>query len=562
MIYPSPRLCPFGDAALLVEFGDEISPAANDRVRAFDGALRAAAVRSIVETIPAYCSLLVEYDPLQCSFAALCARLKDLAGAPLASPPSRPILQVPTVYGGEFGPDLEAVAAAHDLTPDQVIALHSDTVYTVFMLGFSPGFAYMGVVPPAIATPRLATPRTNVPAGSVAIAGQQTGIYPQSTPGGWRILGRTNLVLFAPQRDPPCFFQPGDRVQFVPVPSMPPELHPATSEEPADTDLCVLEVVSPGLLTTVQDLGRWGYQRFGVPVSGAADAAAMVAANALVGNSRDAAGLEMTIAGPSLKFLSDALIAVTGADLSPVLQRNNLDAWEAPSSMAIYVRAGTELEFRGRRDGCRAYLAVAGGISVPPVMNSASTYLAGGMGGCGGRRLEPGDVLSVKPVTYHLPTMAGRSLLPEQCPRLEDHPVVRLVLGPHDQYFAPQAVQTLVSEEYLVSTTSDRMGLRLQGPRLLLREGQEMVSSGIALGAIQVPPNGQPIILMADRQTVGGYPIIGTVIRSDMARLAQCVPGQSGVRFRIISVEEAQAIYRAEARQGRAEQADPESILF
>ncbi len=340
MIYPSPRFLPCGDAALLVEFADEISPAANGRVRGLDAALSAAQISGIIETVPAYCSLLVEYDPLVLSDGDLKEHLAELfQKIDLVSQPEAPLKLVPTVYGGETGPDLADVAATHNLTPQEVIAIHSGTIYTVYMLGFSPGFAYMGQAPGSIATPRLAAPRTRVPAGSVAIAGRQTGVYPQSTPGGWRLLGRTNISLFDPNRDPACFFQPGDRVRFVPVQAdeiAPPE-ETRHDDEPAVGNPSI-EVIAPGLLTTVQDAGRFGYQRFGVPVSGAMDSFALRAANALGGNPPGAAALEITVAGPTLRFLSDALIAITGADLHPVLHTPEMDAWDAPLWTARYVR--------------------------------------------------------------------------------------------------------------------------------------------------------------------------------------------------------------------------------
>ncbi len=563
MIYSSPRFLPAGDAALLVEFGDEISAVVNNRVRAFDTALGAAAIPGIVETVPAYRSLLVEYDPLRLSSAELRTHLAELdKHAGPAREEEQPVKRVPTIYGGEYGPDLADVAAAHNLTPAQVVAIHSATIYTVYMLGFSPGFAYMGQVPDAIATPRLPTPRTRVPAGSVAIAAQQTGVYPQATPGGWRLLGRTNIVLFDPQREPACFFQPGDRVQFAPVDAFPGEEHLAVSEPAADMGPTAIEVVSPGLLTTVQDLGRLGYQRFGVPVSGAMDAWALRAGNALVGNPPEAAGLEITVAGPTLYFLTDGLVAITGADLQPALSRNGLDAWQAPLWMAIYVRAGSQLEFGGRRSGCRAYLTVAGGIAVPAIMHSASTYLAGGFGGYRGRAVQAGDRLSVGPVHLHLPSLAGRSLAPEHRLPYSDHPVVRVVLGPQDDYFTSDAIETLLSQAYHVSTTSDRMGLRLQGPPLAHKGAKEMISSGIPLGAIQVPPDAQPIVLVADRQSVGGYPLIATIIRRDIPLLAQCLPGQSSVRFQAISVEAAQAIDRAAAKRWRLEEGQPDALAF
>lgn len=198
---------------------------------------------------------------------------------------------------------------------------------------------------------------------------------------------------------------------------------------------------------------------------------------------------------------------------------------------------------------------------MPPVMRSASTYLIGAFGGYRGRALQPGDILSVGRIQRHLPSLAGRQL-GEHRPGYSDHPVVRVVLGPQDEYFTPDAIETLLSQEYQGSTTSDRMGLRLQGPPLIHKGAKEMVSSGIAPGSIQVPPDAQPIVLMADRQSVGGYPLIATIIRSDIPLLAQCLPGQSSVRFQAISVEEAQSIYRAEQNRWRPEGLEQDAIAF
>ena len=227
MIYHAARLFPFGDAALLVEFADEIGEAANRRVRALDTVLSRASAnaagKGIRETIPAYASLLIEYDPLIVGYAELAQyvleRLAEAGarGWEAGQSQAGAVKEVPVFYGGEHGPDLAELAARQGLTPEEVVRIHSGQLYTVYMLGFSPGFPYLGVVPASIAAPRLPTPRTTVPAGSVGIAGRQTGIYPQATPGGWRLIGRTDLALFDPQRDPPAHFAPGDRVRFVPV---------------------------------------------------------------------------------------------------------------------------------------------------------------------------------------------------------------------------------------------------------------------------------------------------------------------------------------------------------
>lgn len=241
MIFPEPRLLIAGDAAILIDFADEIDDHVNDRVHALTRILRdqarpgipprddakgiaprgpagSAGGSAIVDLIPAYSSLLVCYDPRQISFAQMNSFLKSLLQSPsdAASSSTRPI-EIPTAYGGEFGPDLAFVAERNGVTEAEVIRLHTSVIYRVYMIGFVPGFAYLGTVPQQIAAPRLETPRTRVPAGSVGIAGRQTGIYPMETPGGWRLIGRTSVKLFDPSRDPPALLHPGDQVRFTAV---------------------------------------------------------------------------------------------------------------------------------------------------------------------------------------------------------------------------------------------------------------------------------------------------------------------------------------------------------
>jgi biotin-dependent carboxylase-like uncharacterized protein len=464
------------------------------------------------------------------------------------------VVEVPTCYGGDYGPDLGYIARHSGLSQREVIHLHSSALYPVYMLGFSPGFAYLGGLEPAIATPRLVSPRTQVPAGSVGIAGTQTGIYPIATPGGWQIIGRTPLRLFDPGRETPALLRPGDRVRFVPVEAEQFEILWAQEWEASEVALPVepapgsggLEVIEPGLLTTVQDLGRRGHEGSGVPVAGAMDAFALRAANILVGNPPAAAGLEMSITGPVLRATTACIIAVGGADLGLRINGQPLPPW-----MSAYVRKGWIIEFGGRRTGCRAYLAVAGGISLPAVMGSRATYLAGGFGGLGGRALVAGDFLPLAPVVGggHLAARAGRSLPERLLPAYGDRPVLAAIGGPQEEAFSLAGQAAFYGGEYQVSPTADRMGYRLQGAEVAHQnlDGQTpggIISDGIPLGAVQVPANQQPIVMMADRQTTGGYAKIAVVASADIPLLAQCLPGKSSVRFERISVKEAQRRYR------------------
>jgi KipI family sensor histidine kinase inhibitor len=534
-----PRLAPAGDAAVLVTLGERIDPALNDRVHALAEALRP--LPWVEDAIPGYASLLVEYDPLAASHAeveaAVCQALHALPAAPRRAGRLR---QVPTVYGGEYGPDLEAVAARVGLSPEEVVRLHAETIQRVYFLGFAPGHPYMGDLPPVLTLPRLPTPRTAVPAGSVAIAGGQTVIYPFAFPGGWHILGRTPLRLFDPAREPPAYFQPGDRVQFVPIPPTAWEAYAEPSAPPAPPQAAdaALTVEVAGLLTLVQDSGRVGYGHLGVPRSGPMDWVALRVANLLVGNAPGAAGLEINLVGPALRFHRDTVLAVTGADLGPTLDGEPLVPWTA-----CYVRAGQVLRFSPRRAGLRAYLALAGGIAVPPVLGSRATYVRAGFGGLAGRALQAGDRLALEPPPADPRRQLGCYLPPEHRPPYAAAAEVRVLLGPHADRFPGEAVDTFFGATYTVSPASDRMGYRLAGPRLARREPADLVSGGMPLGGVQVPGDGQPIVLLSDHQPTGGYPLIATVIQADLPLVAQLAPGDS-VRFRAVSLVEARAAYR------------------
>ncbi len=302
--------------------------------------------------------------------------------------------------------------------------------------------------------------------------------------------------------------------------------------------IATLEIQSPGLRTTVQDLGRTGYQRFGVPVAGAADPTALRVANILVGNREGEAGLELTVIGPKATFLEDTVIAVTGADLGASIDGEPIPRWQS-----VPVANGSVLEFTGPSDGMRAFLALAGGIDVPVVMGSRSTYVTGGIGGFDGRPLASGDVVRTLPTARNSGTQALK--LPEDIvpPTYGAEHEVRVVLGPQSDAFTDAGMSTFLSSQYAVTGDSDRMGCRLEGPVIEHESGADIVSDANAFGSIQVPGNGQPIILLVDRGTTGGYPKIATVISPDLGIVAQAMLGDT-VRFAAVSVAQAHDILR------------------
>jgi len=292
-----------------------------------------------------------------------------------------------------------------------------------------------------------------------------------------------------------------------------------------------ITVLNPGLLTTVQDLGRVGYQQFGVSVSGVMDPRAATLANILVGNPDGEAVLECTMMGPHLQFDQANCIAITGGDLGPTL-----DGQPIANYRAIKVEAGQVLRFTAPKTGCRAFIAFAGGLDIPEVMGSRSTYMKAKIGGFQGRKLEKGDVIGFRAPQTELKNMPVRAMAPEFVPR----PLytVRVVLGPQDDYFTQEGIDTFLNEVYTVTPEFDRMGCRLEGAVIQHKDGGDIISDGIAFGAIQVPSAGKPIVMLCDRQTTG-YTKIANVISADFRILAQLKAGDK-VHFEKVSVQTAQ----------------------
>lgn len=295
------------------------------------------------------------------------------------------------------------------------------------------------------------------------------------------------------------------------------------------------EVIHPGALTTIQDLGRFGYQQYGVPTSGAMDNYAFRLGNLLLGNEEGAAGLEITLSGLQLRVLCDTSIAITGANQNVVMNNKPLQMWEA-----VKVKHGDIISFRNLISGCRSYLAMAGGITVPRVMKSSSTYIKARIGGMEGRALRIGDRLRRKQLKL---TFVGKKIPSEFIPVYRKQIDLRVIPGPQDEHFTSKGIQTFYSNEYTVSLNADRMGYVMNGTVIEHKGGADIVSDGIPLGAIQVPGNGLPIILLADRQTTGGYAKIAVAITADIPMLAQLKPGDI-VRFVKVTQKEAFTAYQ------------------
>jgi len=298
-----------------------------------------------------------------------------------------------------------------------------------------------------------------------------------------------------------------------------------------------MTILDGGLMTTIQDKGRTGFQQYGMPVSGAMDDYSMQVGNLLVGNEPYEAVLETTILGPSVQFNVTTMIALTGANMKPQINRRSVTMWRS-----ILVNPGDVLTFGGLISGCRSYIALAGGIGIEAVMGSKSTYVRGAIGGLKGEKLQTGDEFNLGFKNKGLGQLGIKRIPQESIPIYANTCEVRVVLGPQDDCFTQAAIRTFFESEYDLTNEADRMGYRLAGPKIEHLQSADIISDGIALGSIQVPGHGMPIIMMADRQTTGGYTKIATVISPDLAILAQLKPGDK-VRFKQVSLATSHEIY-------------------
>ncbi len=541
--FATPQVTPLGATAFIAHFGDHIERELSSRIARLVEHLERQDMPGIVDLIPSYTSLVVMFDTDRTELDVVVDRVlrewTSLSDSPITDEVTARLVEIPVVYGGDAGPDLDDVSRSTGMSPDDVVRRHSEAEYTVGALGFSPGFAFLIGLPPELAAPRRGTPRTRVPAGSVGIGGAQTGIYSLPTPGGWSLIGRTPRVMFDPEHESRNELRLGDRVRFVPtsadeVSAFPEPTLAGGSGMGADG---AIEIVEAGVQTSVQDLGRPGHGRQGITPGGAVDRSALVAGNRLLGNPDGAAALEWTLIPPAVRFDDAARIALTGADAGWSVGERAVSIGEV-----VEIVAGDVLRARPAADmlGARGYLCVAGGIDVPEVRGSRSLDLSAGFGGGHGRPLRAGDRVSIgevedNPVPDHS-SEEGCSLRPAAGP-------FRVVRGPQADRFGERAWSTFLSEAFTVDPQSNRMGLRLNGPAIPADAGADLISEGLVTGTIQVTGSGQPIVLMPGRATIGGYTRIATVIEADHDRLGQLRPGDA-IRFAEVSVDEAREALR------------------
>lgn len=504
------RFRPVRDGVLLADLPGVSEERANEACVALAERLRASRVRGLLDAVPGACSLLLIFDPLR-----VCAervrreaesanrRSLETIWTSTTAARSRRLLRLPVAYGGE---DLDELARGAGLSREAFAARHCAAEYRVAFLGFAPGFAYLRGLPSELAAARLDRPRPRVPAGSVAIGGAYTGVYPASSPGGWRLIGRTTVRLFDPDGEPPTLWRAGDRVRFESVrPEQLPAPPSAVRRAAADSSNPPLfRVLSPGVAATIQGAPEDGLRAFGIPPGGAMDAQALAQANARVGNPAGEPALEMALVGPELEAMQACVVALAGAAL---------EAWingkPASPSVAWTLSPGDRLRLgRLSGSGAFAYLAVAGGL-LPAARYAPRPRLAAG------DTVARGD--------------ARRAAAAEASSRFEVETSGEIRLrtrpGPEADHFAPSERERFYRDAWRVSLESDRRGTRLEGAALAHRGAPEIPPSGTVPGSVQVPGGGQPIILGPDGPVTGGYPRIATVLAADLPLLGRAVAG-------------------------------------
>lgn len=529
------RILPMGDRALLAEVGSL------GEVLALHARLEASRPDGVVDLVPAARTVLVRIDGRALTLAAARAWIGAVAqggdgrGTDARRDASPAASRIVTLDAAYDGPDLVETAALLGLTPAAVVAQHAAVEWIVAFTGFAPGFGYLVSPDWTHDVPRLEAPRTRVPRGAIGLASTFSGAYPRETPGGWRLIATTTASLFdadAVAPASPVLLAPGTRVRFRPVAAPARETAPARAARARETmpardtvpdavsrDRAGLRIVDPGLLATVQDLGRPGRAALGIARSGGLDRRALRAANRLVGNTEGSAGVEVTMGGLRAVARRDTWFAVTGAWGAILLDGHPVDPYEAHE----WPR-DAELHLDWFAHGARAYLAVRGGIDVAPSVGARSTDLLAGLGPAA---LRAGDVLPVGEGAGAIPVADAWPWSPPHDDVLE----VDLAPGARADWFATSALDLLYTSMWTVSAHADRVGLRLDGPELPRARGGELPSEGMVPGALQVPPSGRPTILLADGPVTGGYPVIAVVTDAALDDVAQVRPG-SRIRFR------------------------------
>ncbi|TDU30577.1 carboxyltransferase domain-containing protein [Arthrobacter sp. JUb115] len=502
-----------------------------DAVLALNAALETSPLSGQRDLLAAAQTVLLKFDSAQSAERAMAA-LPELEVASALHAAGK-LVEVPVNYDGE---DLAAVAELTGLSTEAVINAHTSQRWRAVFGGFAPGFAYLLGENQDLHVPRRDSPRTKVPAGAVALAGEYSAVYPRQSPGGWQLIGHTDLQMWDLQRENPALIRPQDTVQFVRATrKISVSQAPAAQDEASEQALAGgLKIIDAGLQSLLQDAGRIGYGNLGVGVAGAADPAAFHQANRLVGNQPGQAVIENLGSRITVEAEQDQVLALTGAEaelwITPAEDDQVRTPRQAAANAPFALLHGERLEVEPAGRGLRSYLAVRGTIEQEPVLGSLSTDT---LSGVGPQPLQAGGMLPVnRPQLGHIVGNSEPSTLPVP----DDNGVytLRAMPGPRADWFGQAGLDQLAAQIWDVTSESNRVGVRLdtgQQPLQRVRSG-ELASEGVARGSLQVPPSGLPVLFLADHPVTGGYPVIATVIAEDLSAAAQLPPG-SRIRFEL-----------------------------
>ncbi|PHM74489.1 5-oxoprolinase/urea amidolyase family protein [Xenorhabdus kozodoii] len=489
--------------------------------------LNMAPILGIEEIIPAARTLMVRFRPTKVSIQQLATEIgrRDLQERSHAMGKR---VVIPVHYNGD---DLALVAEILGCTVQKVIRQHTENEYTVAFTGFAPGFAYMVSNTSQWNIPRRTSPRTRIPAGAVALAGEFSSIYPQASPGGWQLIGMTAERMWDLSRPSPALLQPGYRVNFRDA-----GRHPATISLPEtpDKDMAPalvasshLEILSVGLQTLFQDLGRVGQAKWGISGSGAMDKSALRSANRIVGNPSDQAGLEIVQGGFKAMAHGQMLIAITGASCPIEIKTPSGEIFSVNTYQPIDLNEGDEISLGVPVAGMRSYLSVRGGFTIPAILSSHSFDTLSNIGPA---PLKINDKLAVGE-TSRCAAISVCETPAFDMPDKDEIVILDILFGPRTDWFTPESIDLLSKQIWQVTPQSNRIGLRLNGECSLSRiKRQELPSEGTCAGAIQIPANGQPVLFLADHPLTGGYPVIASIADYHLD-LAGQIPVNAKIRF-------------------------------
>ncbi len=534
--------------SLLIQFEKRICPEVNSQVLMFVDAFETETrgLPEIIETVPTYCSVTVFFDEKLCNhnFPKKIAEkiLKGSLSFREEKKEKNRTIKIPVCYEDEeFAPDLEKISTQTGLSKKEIIELHSSTEYLIYMLGFLPGFPYLGGIDERLEIPRLETPRKKIQAGSVAVGGKQTGLYPVESPGGWLIIGRTPLKVFDAERNPSFLYESGDKIRFVPVSRNHFDnfnenlwLNENTTKidviEEKTRFVCGsgIRIIDPGLNTTVQDMGIFGFQKYGIGQCGAMDELSFKMANMLCGNLETVACLETTLSGPEIQFILPCDFAITGA----VFENANLDDKHIEMNRVYHAGKGSVLKCGYSSYGLRSYIAFSGGVLVHKKFGSSSTNTKIRTGGYKGRKLMSGDEIAIgKNKNNEMRLKENYEMNPFFIQK-EEIVSLQCVRSSQTDFFTQDIISAFMNNIYTVTPDSDRMGIRFSGKSLACGK-TDIISDAVPFGAVQITSEGLPVVMASDRQTTGGYAKIACVTKKSMCKLSQAVPGTK-VQFSFI----------------------------